>query len=110
MIPPYLRSRVEASVQVEYANWIRYEAYFAGAVVCRAAFSASALFASWRPMTQPAAAPTLPCPATDPATPPTMAPLMHPLAWAAEENASPRTAVQMRSLFMAFLPNEFSAG
>jgi hypothetical protein len=41
--------------------------------------------------------------ATEPATRPAMAPLMHPLAWAAEENASPRTAAQMKSL----LTNEF---
>jgi hypothetical protein len=45
-------------------------------------------------------------PATEPATPPAMAPLMHPLAWAAEENASPRTAAQMKSLLMSFSPNE----
>jgi hypothetical protein len=81
--------------------------YFPGAVVCGAAFCASALFDSWRPKTHPAAAPTLPCPATEPATPPAMAPLMHPLAWAAEENASPRTAAQMKSLLMSFSPNEF---
>ena len=131
--------------RLEYLN----DNYSPGAVVCGAAFCASALFASGRPMTHPAAAPTLPfpseqyayrpgrnaqravaevdrqlfhghpevidadpadyfgsIPATEPATPPAMAPLMHPLAWAAEENASPRTAAQMKSLLMSFSPNE----
>src|SRR3981189_1957205 len=59
--------------RLEYLN----DNYLPGAVVCGAAFCASALFASGRPMTHPVAAPTLPCPATEPATPPAMAPLMH---------------------------------
>jgi hypothetical protein len=59
--------------------------------------------ASWRPITQPATAPTFPCPAICPAKPPTTAPLMQPFALAVEGNTVVRMPALMRNRFIPVL-------